>query len=128
MLIAAFTPEAWTSAAAVAAVTLVLLVRLRNRSRRAGSESVPREAAPRDLGLRHAGASVASTVRSAERQLVEHYEFAREFEARLDVKRALLEQLLHDADERIARLESLEQAAKRSESAESQAQARTSRY
>lgn len=125
MLIAAFTPEAWTSAAAVAAVTLVLLVRLR---RRAGSESVPREAAQRDLGLRHAGASVASTVRSAERQLVEHYEFAREFEARLDVKRALLEQLLHDADERIARLESLEQAAKRSESAESQAQSRPSRY
>lgn len=125
MLIAAFTPEAWTSAAAVAAVTLVLLVRLR---RRAGSEGVPREAAQRDLGLRHAGASVASTVRSAERQLVEHYEFAREFEARLDVKRALLEQLLHDADERIARLESLEQAAKRSESAESQAQSRPSRY
>ena len=125
MLIAAFTPEAWTSAAAVAAVTVVLLVRLR---RRAGSESVPREAAQRDLGLRHAGASVASTVRSAERQLVEHYEFARELEAKFDVKRALLEQLLHDADERIARLESLEQAAKRSESAESQAQARTSRY
>ena len=121
MLLAAFTPETWTSAAAVAAVTLLLLVRLRNRRRSADSVSALRDAAHRHSGSRYADVSATPTTRSTERQLVEQYEFAREIEARLDVKRALLEQLLQDADERIARLEALEQAANRSASTESQA-------
>ncbi|MBA4018064.1 MAG: hypothetical protein C0483_12895 [Pirellula sp.] len=118
MLIAAFTPEAWTSAGAVAVVTLLLLVRLRNRRRNLNGASA---AASRASGSRQAGISATLATRPAERQLVEHYEFAREIEARLDVKRALLEQLLQDADERIARLEALEQSANRAAAAESQA-------
>lgn len=117
MLIAAFSPETWTSAAAVAAVTLLLLVRLRNRRRSANSARASSDAAHRRPVSQQADVSAISTVRSAERQLVENYEFAREIEARLDVKRALLEQLLQDADERISRLEALEQAATRSASA-----------
>lgn len=120
MLLAAFSPETWTSAAAVAAVTLLLLVRLRNRRRSANSASTPRDAAHEHSGFRRPNSSATPATRSTERQLVEQYEFAREIEARLDVKRALLEQLIQDADERIARLEALEQAANQSASTESQ--------
>lgn len=121
MLLAAFSAETWTSTAAVAAVTLLLLVRLRNRRRRASITKATGEAVPNGRDLRQRDLATTSAARTAERQLVEQYEFAREIEARLDVKRALLEQLLQDADERIARLEALEQAGKRSDSADSRA-------
>jgi hypothetical protein len=45
--------------------------------------------------------------RETERWRVEFHEFVREHEARLDTKTALLQQLIVDADERIAKLESL---------------------
>jgi hypothetical protein len=102
MLFAEFNPSTWTTPALAAAVTLAVLMRLRARHRTAkfrpgaGAEPI-----------------VAQTTISAhnvahDRRLVEFYEAAREIEARLDMKRALLEQLIADADQRIGELRQLE--------------------
>lgn len=99
-----FDPSTWTTPAAVAAVTLVLLLRLRARSRRS-HDGGNRPTSPTVVASsKFGGAIPAASQRPGERQLVEFYEFAREIEARLDAKRAALERLIGEADERIERL------------------------
>jgi hypothetical protein len=107
MLFAEFNPSTWTTPALVAAVTLAVLMRLRARSRvsqpGSGTKSEPivAQTTISALGVAH------------DRRLVDFYETAREIEARLDMKRALLEQLIIDADERIGELRQLEADAER---------------
>ena len=63
---------------------------------------------PSVLGVvpKPAGTSTAMP-HEAERWQVALFDFARDYEARLDTKAALLQQLIRTADERIAKLESL---------------------
>jgi hypothetical protein len=107
MLFAEFNPSSWTTPALVAALTLAVLMRLRSRHRPA-----------KPVARRSSESIVAQTTISAQavahdRRLVDFYETAREIEARLDMKRALLEQLIADADERINELRQLEADAER---------------
>ncbi|MBL9090900.1 MAG: hypothetical protein JNL96_06725 [Planctomycetaceae bacterium] len=102
MLFAEFNPSTWTTPALVAALTLAVLMRL--RSRREVTRPGSRKAAEPIV----AQTTISAHAVAHDRRLVEFYETAREIEARLDMKRALLEQLIAAADERIDELRQLE--------------------
>ncbi|MBL9082299.1 MAG: hypothetical protein JNK76_10865 [Planctomycetales bacterium] len=102
MLFAEFNPSTWTTPALAAALTLAVLMRLRGRHQIAkpGTRKTAEPIVEQTTISAHAVVD--------DRRLVEFYETAREIEARLDMKRALLEQLIAAADERIDELRQLE--------------------
>lgn len=107
MLFAEFNPSTWTTPALAAALTLVVLMRLRGRLRTAkpGTRVVAAPIVEQTTISAHGAAQ--------DRRLVDFYETAREIEARLDMKRVLLEQLIADADRRIGELRQLDDNAVR---------------
>ncbi len=93
----------------------ILLLRSLRRTRRSSSASLPQTPSP------SRGASAANSLHALpelQRWEVQMHETARELTARIDNKLRMLEQLIRDADERIARLETLDDAANQSEAAE----------
>lgn len=93
----------------------ILLFRSQRRIRLSRSPSLPRVPSPSQ------GASTADSLHALpelRRWEVQMHETAREITARIDNKLRLLEQLIRDADERIARLESLDDGTSQSETAE----------
>jgi hypothetical protein len=93
----------------------ILLLRSLRRTRRSSSASLPQTPSAAR------GASAASSLQALpelQRWEVQMHETARELTARIDNKLRLLEQLIRDADERIARLETLEGGTNQTEMAE----------
>ncbi|MGC3970012.1 MAG: hypothetical protein QM775_22605 [Pirellulales bacterium] len=97
MLFAAFNPSTWTLPALIAAATFVLLVRLKARRRAMLSGTMKPSGSVNEVLAAKFGSQRSADSHSqiashaaAERQLVAFYDMAREIEARLDMKRALI--------------------------------------
>ncbi|HVX59050.1 MAG TPA: hypothetical protein VHC19_00565 [Pirellulales bacterium] len=93
----------------------ILLLRSLRRTRRSSSASLPQTHSPARGG---SAANRLQALPELQRWEVQMHETARELTARIDNKLRLLEQLIRDADERIARLETLDDGANQSEAAE----------
>ena len=104
MLVAEFHPGSLQTLAVVAAVTTLFMMRARAARRR---QQAGTAATPAAIVRSHVESLTVST-KDVRRTLVEMHDFARDTQATLDNKLAMLQQLLVAADERIARLEELE--------------------